>query len=110
MNPELSCSKAKLKSVADEQCRKFLLNSEEIASHITVLRHILESFLSYRRFNPMARKRGGSMANAYVPPSSAQKNEYGFVIFAYLGVDTDEGALHGLFSPFGTVAKVSERR
>lgn len=58
----------------------------------------------------MARKRGGSMANAYVPPSSAQKNEYGFVIFAYLGVDTDEGALHGLFSPFGTVAKVSERR
>ena len=44
-----------------------------------------------------------------VPASAAtaEKNELGYIIFAYnIGYQTDEGLLHALFSPYGNVAKV----
>lgn len=44
-----------------------------------------------------------------VPTSAAtaEKNELGYIIFAYnIGYQTDEAQLHGLFQPYGVVAKV----
>ena len=50
-------------------------------------------------------KPGGDSAPASA--ATAEKNDMGFIIFAYnIGYQTDETQLHGLFQPYGTVAKV----
>lgn len=52
-------------------------------------------------------KPGGGDAAAPASAATAEKNELGYIIFAYnIGYQTDEGQLHGLFSSYGTVAKV----
>lgn len=64
-----------------------------------------------RRFNPIARKPAMSGDAATSPASAvgAEKNDLGFIIFAYnIGYQTDEAAVYAMFAQFGTVAKVSE--
>jgi len=61
------------------------------------------------RYNPMGRGKPGA-GDPGVPASAAnaEKNELGFIIFAYnIGYQTDEGQLHGVFAPYGNVAKVN---
>ena len=65
-------------------------------------------WLRYYRYNPMGRGKPGA-GDPGVPASAAtaEKNELGYIIFAYnIGYQTDEGQLHALFSPYGNVAKV----
>lgn len=55
--------------------------------------------------------RGGGRPPVDTTPATAtgaEKNELGYIIFAYnIGYQTDEAQIHGMFTPFGTVAKVS---
>lgn len=61
------------------------------------------------RFNPMAgRKPAAGDAGTVASAVGAEKNELGFIIFAYnIGYQTDEASVYSLFQPYGTVAKVN---
>jgi len=59
------------------------------------------------RYNPIGRGKQGAGDSGPVSAATAEKNELGFIIFAYnIGYQTDEAQLQGLFTPYGTVAKV----
>ena len=55
----------------------------------------------------MSRGKPGGGDTGPASAATAEKNELGFIIFAYnIGYQTDETQLHNLFQPYGTVAKV----
>lgn len=55
-------------------------------------------------------KPAGGDTGVPMTAANAEKNELGYIIFAYnIGYQTDESQLHSLFTPYGTVAKVMTR-